>query len=47
MQNFLQLVLKGVSSQAAAPSAPAPLHPSLLGKVGGGLGEVAAPKNGW
>ncbi len=47
VQNFLQLVLKSVSSQAAAPSAPIPLHPSLLGKVGGGVGVVSAPRNGW
>lgn len=47
VQNFLQLVLKSVSGQAVAPSAPTPLHPSLLGKVGGGVGEVGAPRNGW
>lgn len=47
VQNFLQLVLKSVSGQAVAPSAPTPLHPSLLGKVGGGVGEAGAPRNGW
>lgn len=47
VQNFLQLVLKSVSSQTAIPSAPTPLDPRLLGQVGGGLGEAGAPKNGW
>lgn len=47
VQNFLQFVLKNLSSQAASLSSPLLLDPQLLGKVGGGLREVEAPKNGW
>lgn len=47
MRTFIQFVLKSVAPQTAVASAPIPLDASLLAKVGGGMREADAPKNGW